>query len=156
MGTKTNPAESALSIQGQRDRGWWRSEEDRFNLLRDKSLATTHSSSPLSPGPPLSCAPSIPRLPSAFPPFTLHPPPSHLQDTHKHTEDINHRAAVTLSDSLVTLSGTATVSLHRGSERKCVCVSKRVQVKDKHYWWGCRHSFHFFNLARGASHELNP
>lgn len=38
-----------------------------------------------------------------------------LQRTHKHTEDINHTAAAALSDSLVTFSGVATVSLHRGS-----------------------------------------
>lgn len=38
-----------------------------------------------------------------------------LQRTHKHTEHINHTAAAALSDSLVTFSGVATVSLHQGS-----------------------------------------
>lgn len=73
-GTKTNPASSALPAQGQRDHSWRSSEGDRFSLLRDKSLATSHSSSPLSPGPPLSSGISIPCLPSVFPPFTSTPP----------------------------------------------------------------------------------
>lgn len=59
---------------------------------------------------------------------SIHFHASHLQAKHKRTEDINHRDAVTLSDSLVTLQGVATVSLHQGSltsEEVCLSECKR-------------------------------
>lgn len=99
--------------------GWWRSEKDGFNLLRDESLITaTSSSSPSSPS---------------------------SSKTHKHKERTSHRAAVTTSDSLLTLAATETFSLHSSFYFSCVRIHKMTEPRRRSYI-----NVHFLNASKTA------